>query len=77
MRRNFPNGTLTFVIAGHSRTKDGVASLAYDAAIHDEEQRVTSVQFSRLHGLMDARVKPAHDAECVAPSCNTFLRQPI
>jgi len=34
MRRNFPNGTLTFVITGHSRTKDGVASLAYDPAIH-------------------------------------------
>ena len=26
---------LSFVIAGHSRTKDGVASLAYDPAIHD------------------------------------------
>jgi hypothetical protein len=27
------------VIAGHSRPKDGVASLAYDAAIHDDAQR--------------------------------------
>jgi hypothetical protein len=25
---------LSFVIAGHSRPKDGVASLAYDPAIH-------------------------------------------
>jgi hypothetical protein len=39
-----------------------------DPAIHDEAQRVTSVQFWRQHGLMDARVKkPAHDAECVEP----------
>jgi hypothetical protein len=28
-----------------------------DPAIHDEAQRVTSVQFWRLHRLMDARVK--------------------
>jgi hypothetical protein len=26
---------------------------------------VTSVRFEPLRGLMDARVKPAHDAECV------------
>src|SRR5436190_1533614 len=53
------------VIAGHSRTKDGVASLAYDPATHDEAQRVTYVRSWPLRGLMDARVKPAHDAECV------------
>jgi hypothetical protein len=27
------------VIAGHSRSKNGVASLAYDPAIHDEVPR--------------------------------------
>jgi len=54
---------LPFVFAGHSRTKDGVASLAYDPAIHDEAQQVTSVRFQPLRGLMDARVKPAHDAQ--------------
>jgi hypothetical protein len=35
------------VIAGHNRSKNGVASLAYDPAIHRLEK-------------MDARVKPAH-----------------
>jgi hypothetical protein len=30
------------VMAGHSRLKDGVASLAYDPAIHDEALRVQS-----------------------------------
>jgi hypothetical protein len=70
-----------FVMAGHSHPKDGVATLAYvpridtlssprviaglDPAIHDEAQRATSVRSWPLHGLMDARVKPAHDAECV------------
>jgi hypothetical protein len=29
---------LSFVIAGHSRPKDGVATLAYDPAIHDDVQ---------------------------------------
>jgi hypothetical protein len=37
------------VIAGHSRSKNGVASLAYDLAIHS---------FSKK---MDARSKSAHD----------------
>jgi hypothetical protein len=31
---------LSFVIAGHSRLKDGVASLAYDPAIHEVAQQV-------------------------------------
>jgi hypothetical protein len=35
-------------IAGHSRSKNGVASRAYDPAIHRSKR-------------MDARVKPAHD----------------
>ncbi len=41
---------MSFVIAGHSRLKDGVASLAFDPAIHPSSRR-----------MMDARVKPAHD----------------
>jgi hypothetical protein len=32
------------VIAGHSRPKDGVASLAYDPAIHDEMPVVITVR---------------------------------
>jgi len=51
----------SFVIAGHSRPKDGVASLAYDPAIHGEAQRVAPVRCCPLHGLMDARVKRGHD----------------
>ena len=31
------------VIAGHSRPKDGVASLAYDPAIHEAPQQEKSV----------------------------------
>ena len=41
-----------------------------DPAIHDEALRMTFVRSSPLHGLMDARVKPAHDAECVAGCAN-------
>jgi hypothetical protein len=33
------------VIAGHSRPKDGVASLAYDPAIHDDSPRVAAESF--------------------------------
>jgi hypothetical protein len=36
-------------MAGHSRRKDGVASRAYDPAIH------------HFHEAMDPRVKPAGD----------------
>jgi hypothetical protein len=50
-------GTSFFVIAGHSRSKNGVASLAYDPAIH---------RAKRFFRKMDARVKPAHDASDVA-----------
>ncbi|WP_199820228.1 hypothetical protein [Bradyrhizobium arachidis] len=42
-------------MAGHSRPKDGVASLAYVPAIHE---------LSRGTQNVDARDKPAHD---VAP----------
>jgi hypothetical protein len=38
-RNGDPHRDLSFVIAGHSRPKDGVASLAYDPAIHDEFQQ--------------------------------------
>ncbi|MDA9507980.1 hypothetical protein XI09_25750 [Bradyrhizobium sp. CCBAU 11386] len=40
------------VMAGHSRPKDGVASLAYVPAIHE---------LSRGTKNVDARVKPGHD----------------
>jgi hypothetical protein len=41
--------TLCGVIAGHSRSKNGVALLAYDPAIHPFPKK------------MDARIKSAHD----------------
>jgi len=41
------------VIAGHSRSKNGVASLAHDPAIHPSRLAISF--------WMDARVKPAHD----------------
>jgi len=37
-----------------------------DPAIHDEVQRATSKRSYPLHRIMDARVKPAHDAQYVA-----------
>jgi hypothetical protein len=40
-------------MAGHSRSKNGVASLAYVPAIH---------VFLRRKQDVDARAKPAHDA---------------
>jgi hypothetical protein len=55
--------TLSAVIAGHSRPKDGVASLAYDPAIHDAPPRSqASVGLPVRRTFMDARVKPAHDS---------------
>jgi hypothetical protein len=33
-----------------------------DPAIHVESQQNPSVRLRHWHGLMDARVKPAHDA---------------
>jgi len=44
-----PLSPLPAVIAGHSHPKDGVASLAYDPAIH------------LLRKSLDPRVKPAGD----------------
>ncbi|MBH5400808.1 hypothetical protein HZZ13_23940 [Bradyrhizobium sp. CNPSo 4010] len=51
------NGDIA-VMAGHSRPKDGVASLAYVPAIHELSRGTTNV---------DARDKPGHD-EFVATS---------
>jgi hypothetical protein len=45
-------------MAGHSRLKDGVATLAYVPAIHDLSHGTKNV---------DARDKPGHD-EFVAPA---------
>jgi len=44
---------LSSVMAGHSRSKNGVASLAYVPAIH--------VFFSAILEDVDARDKPGHD----------------
>jgi hypothetical protein len=48
----------SFVIAGHSRLKNGVASLAYDPAIHAEAKHdrafpVGLLQTARQHGQPD------------------------
>jgi hypothetical protein len=51
-----------FVIAGHSRSKNGVVSLAYDPAIHAASALGNSTAALTLRVSMDARVKPAHDA---------------
>ncbi|WP_167772288.1 hypothetical protein [Bradyrhizobium frederickii] len=45
-------------MAGHSRPKDGVASLAYVPAIHASPRGAKNV---------DARVKPGHDEDRLAP----------
>jgi hypothetical protein len=46
---------------GHSRPKDGVASLAYDPRIHERSQRIQLLPPSpRL--IMDCRVKPGNDS---------------
>jgi len=50
------------VIAAHRRTKDGVASLAYDAAIHDDALRMQTVMLFPWSRFMDPRVKPGGDA---------------
>ena len=53
MIRAFPTGTeSTFVMAGHSRPKDGVATLAYVPAIH---------AFRSVKQGVDARDKRGHD----------------
>ena len=52
-----------FVTTGHSRSKNGVASLAYDPVVHD------AVRLSKCIGKhlsapllrMDCRVKPGND----------------
>jgi hypothetical protein len=50
-------------MAGHSRPKDGVASLAYVPAIHD---------LSRSTKNVDARDKPGHDELVVRPFPTTI-----
>ena len=43
---------------GHSRPKDGVASLAYDPRIHEAAQRLKSYGCNTRRFIMDCRVKP-------------------
>jgi hypothetical protein len=49
------------VIAGHSRSKNGVASLAYVPAVPTRRARCVPQR--------DARVKPAHDIAQMAGGC--------
>jgi hypothetical protein len=37
-----------------------------DPAIHDESQQQNKYYLHARDGIIDARVKPAHDAQCVA-----------
>jgi hypothetical protein len=48
---------------GHSRSKNGVLSHAYDPGIHHAGQRVRSLQtMSPQIVIMDCRVKPGNDS---------------
>jgi hypothetical protein len=49
--------TTRLVIAGHSRSKNGVASLAYDPAI-------SMIVARHCHFYRDDRDKPGHDNRC-------------
>jgi len=51
-------------MAGHSRSKNGVASLAYVPAIHDLFFRAQDV---------DARHKAGHDVKVLAKTVNIIL----
>jgi 1-carboxybiuret hydrolase subunit AtzH-like protein len=46
---------------GHSRSKNGVLSHAYDPRIHDEVQHRPALRLCTLDGLMDCRVSPGND----------------
>jgi hypothetical protein len=66
-----PRNTHT-VTRGHSRPKDGVASLAYDPRVHTVLRQSTLVRLPSLHPLMDCRVtalarRPGNDAAAEAP----------
>jgi hypothetical protein len=47
---------------GHSRPKDGVASLAYDPRIHEAVQRLKPYGRHSLRFIMDCRIKSGNDA---------------
>jgi hypothetical protein len=47
---------------GHSRPKDGVASLAYDPRIHEAMQQLRPYGCRLLRFIMDCRGKPGNDA---------------
>jgi hypothetical protein len=47
---------------GHSRSKNGVLSHAYDPRSHDEPPARKVVLFLARRGLMDCRVKPGNDS---------------
>jgi hypothetical protein len=49
------------VMRGHSRSKNGVLSHAYDPRIHEEARRTQTLRPCMPSGLMDCRVKPGND----------------
>jgi hypothetical protein len=60
IRIRFPRPS--FVVRGHRRTKDGVASLAYDRASMMTFPRAKSYGLNSLVFIMDCRVKPGNDS---------------
>ena len=59
---------------GHSRPKDGVASLAYDPRIHEAAQRLKSYGCNTRRFIMDCRVKPGKDEREVRRSLPATTR---
>jgi hypothetical protein len=61
---------------GHRRTKDGVASLAYDPRIHDDLPSGQILRLNSLVFIMDCRVKPGNDSgERSTPSTSLQFQQ--
>ena len=54
---------LSFVLPGHSRPKDGVASLAYDPGIHEASRRTQPYRQHSWTLIMDCRVMPGKDEQ--------------
>jgi hypothetical protein len=59
--------TLSGVMRGPSRSKNGVLSHAYDPRIYDEVQYAKFLRMCSGRCLMDGRVKPGHDSGGVVP----------
>jgi hypothetical protein len=66
---------ISTVMRGHSRPKDGVASLAYDPRIHEPAQRYQFLPPPSQLRIMDCRVKPGNDVDrLVQPNWKALYR---